>query len=358
MRTEQTILQEKIDGILHNKLSRNNSLLNHIEKENSLLSDYIIPLGNSSPLAFTANDVLKAHFEGNDYTIHKNALGQFGDKFGIPQRYVHNLNQTDWGRNLLKDILTEHRSHIERDRVLFRTVGGQLRGVLSDRYRRLNSEQIYEQFINASNNLGATIYDVAYTDTKSYISTIIPKVFEIPTENNGNVYSVFGARISNSDFGDGALEVRAFQMNVVCMNGMVSESTLKQIHLGKKLPDNMVFSEQTYKLDTRAMASAVNDIITNTLSSDRIIETVSKIKKASSEEIDISKAIVKLPKMGMLKEEIQEVNDMLIANNYEDGVQGKATKWKLSQAITSVSNSKDARRKEELNELAGKLISL
>src|SRR5690606_34968167 len=111
----------------------------------------------------------------------------------------------------------------------------------------------------------------------------------IQTENNGNVYSVFGARISNSDFGDGALEVRAFQMNVVCMNGMVSETALKQIHLGKKLPDNINFSDRTYRLDTQAMASAVKDIMKDTLSQDRIVQTVQKIKQASSEEIDMKR---------------------------------------------------------------------
>jgi hypothetical protein len=237
-------------------------------------------------------------------------------------------------------------------------VNGQVRGVLSDKYRRLNSVEIYKNFIQAAKESGAEIYDATYTDTKCYISVILPQVFEIPTENNGSVYSVFGARISSSDFGDGAVDVRAFQMNCVCTNGMVSETMMKQVHLGRRLDDNLSFSDQTYKLDTQATASATRDIVLNALSQGRILTSAQSIKDASVKIIEVDKEIKRLPKLGFSKEESKEVEAKLLNSNPDDGVQGKPTLWKLSQAITSVSNEKGARRKQEMDELAGKLISL
>lgn len=356
--SKQQILQEKVNSLLDRSQQRNAGILARIESDNSLLTDFLMPLNIKSPLTFEANGSIKMIFNDEQYSLHHNALMQLAEKFGVPQRYLKDLASTEWGRKLAQQVLTDHKNNIARQRVLIRTVGSEARAVLSDKYRRLNSEPIYKSFIEESGLAGAQIYEAEYTDTKSYISTIIPQVFEILTENNGLIHSVFGARISNSDYGDGALEVRAFQMNCVCLNGMVAESQLKQIHLGKRLPDNLNFSERTYNLDTQAMASAVSDIMKSVLSPERIKETAGRIKEASSIVIDLDKEIKKLPKMGMLKDEVEKVEKRLMNSDEAQGVTGKPTKWKLSQAITSVSNEIGERRRQELNELAGKLISL
>lgn len=356
--TEKQILQDKVTNLLERKQASNVSILERIERDNSMLQDFVLPLGEKSPITFEANGSIKMSFEGEQYSLHNNGLIQLAEKFGVPQKYLKYLNGTEWGRQLAQKVLTEHKLNIARQRVLVRTVGNEARAVLSDKYRRLNSDQIYESFITESKNAGAYIYDAQYNDTKSYISTIIPQVFEVPTENNGTVFSVFGARIANSDFGDGALDVRAFQMNCVCLNGMVSETQLKQIHLGRRLPDNLNFSKKTYELDTSAMASAVKDIMKSVLSVDRIKQSAESIKAASSQLIDVEQEIKKLPRMGMLKNEVEQVERKLLQGSTEEGIQGKLSKWKLSQAITAVSNDIGDRRKQELDELAGQLIKL
>jgi len=356
--SKKQILQEKVTNLLDRSQSRNAGILERIERDNGLLTDFVLPLNVSSPLTFEANGSIKMNFNDQQYSLHHNALMQLAEKFGVPQRYLKELASTDWGRKLAQQVLTDHKNNIARQRVLIRTVGDQARAVLSDKYRRLNSDKIYTSFIEESRNAGAQLYEAEHTDTKSYISTIIPQVFEIPTENNGLVHSVFGARIANSDYGDGALEVRAFQMNCVCLNGMVSESQLKQIHLGKRLPDNVSFSDNTYRLDTAAMASAVGDIMKNVLSVERIKESAAAIKAASGELIDLDTEIKKLPRMGMLKSEVEQVEKRLMNSDEAQGITGKPTRWKLSQAITSVSNEIGERRRQELNELAGQLISL
>ena len=352
------ILQNKIDNLLFEKVNKNQEILDKIEKDGAFIEDYILPLGPTSPINFEANGRVSILFNDEKMNFHSHALSQLGLKFDIPTKYVNYLNDSEWGRQLLKNIFTEHKNNIPRNKILLRTVGNEARAVLSDRYLRLDSNLIYQKFIENMISNGAKIYDAFYSETKTYMSAIYPKVFSIETENNGIVHSVFGARIANSDFGDGALDLRSFQMNVVCLNGMVSNTELKQVHLGARLNDNLNFSRRTYELDTKTKVSAVNDISNNLLSAEKIMEQVSKIKTASAQSIDIDNEIKKLSKTQMLKDEIQLVGKKLMANNPEDGLEGKATKWKLSQAITAVANDIGNRRKYELDEIAGKLINL
>ena len=80
-----------------------------------------------------------------------------------------------------------------------------------------------------------------------------------------------GARFSTSDYGDGAVDMRAYLLNGVCLNGMVRESLMKQVHLGTRLPDNLQLSERTYALETETTVSATKDFTKNLYSRDNIM---------------------------------------------------------------------------------------
>lgn len=68
-----------------------------------------------------------------------------------------------------------------------------------------------------------------------------------------------GVRFSTSDYGDGSLDLRTFLLNGVCLNGMVRERTLKQVHLGGRLPEDLQLSEETYRQDTKTVLLTVRD---------------------------------------------------------------------------------------------------
>jgi hypothetical protein len=135
------------------------------------------------------------------------------------------------GEKLAAEILNEHSGWTERSRVLVRTVGEQVRGVLSDSYRRLNSVEILTAFVQEAAKQGAVISDAYMNDTKVWAETILPQPLVIPTAKNGDVIIFAGARFSTSDYGDGAVDMRAFLLNGACLNGMVRESVMKQVHL-------------------------------------------------------------------------------------------------------------------------------
>lgn len=339
--------------------------LERFESEGKLMRDFIVPIGSrvadgsiERAVQFSANGSVKMDVIGKNgglqFTEH--SLLQIGTKYGIPVGYLKSLNASDWGRQLSATILNQHSDNIDRERVLIRTVGSQIRGVLSDQYRRLDSTHIIRAFITALSGSGAILCDAHMNDTKIFLEAILPTPIQIQTPNNGTVFIAFGVRLSNSDYGDGALQLRTFMMQGVCLNGMVSDSVLKQVHLGARLPDDLQLSQQTYELDSQTNASAVNDLTTQLLSRETITMRSQQIIRASATEIDLQKEIKHLSKIGMSKDETGEVERIMLNNDLNDGVQGQPTLWKLSQGITAHARKVEQSRSRELQEIAGQLI--
>jgi hypothetical protein len=163
-----------------------------------------------------------------------------------------------------------------------------------------------------------------------------------------------------SDYGDGALDLRSFVLQGVCLNGMVRESVLRSVHLGAKLPDNLALSQKTYELDSMTTASAIRDLTKNLYSSDVVKTRMLEIKAASDLVMDPVRELKQLQGLGkLLKGETDEIGQLLMRNNPEDGVQGESTLWKLTQGITSYANREDVpeRRRMELQEIAGSLFT-
>jgi len=359
---DAAILQNELDKMLSAKEDRNKEMINGIEKSGNMINDFVAPVGDVSKVGFDANGkvevLINMNGEVQRFGIHRHAVGQAGERLGIPTKYIKDLSSSEqeWERKLSAEILNDHIYHSDRAKVLLRTVGGELRGFLSDKYRRLNTAEIYGSFLSAIRETGAVVHRAHYDDTKSWIDTIVPQVIAVPTEKNGIVHMVFGCRISNSDFGDGALDLRAYGIQVVCFNGMTRENLMRQVHLGKRLSENLELSERTYMLDTKTQASAVRDLVRLSMGKEAIEQQAFGIQKASEMSINMETEVKKLPKSGMLKGEVEDVEKALMNNRKEDGVQGEPTLWKLSQAVTAVSRTAEERRKRELEEIGGKLL--
>jgi len=106
----------------------------------------------------------------NQWFLHRNAFQQLVAKTGILTGNVADKmfdahNGEPWGRELLLHNLRTMYGKGSRDRVLIRVVQtdeqasqgipGEIRGFLSDRYRRLNTGPIFQAFAEAAHNIGA-----------------------------------------------------------------------------------------------------------------------------------------------------------------------------------------------------------
>jgi len=114
-------------------------------------------------------------------------------------------------------------------------------------------------FRHGSAGEGALPYEGYVTDTKIAIQAIMPEVYEpVPGE-----VVAFGLSLENSDFGNGALSLRAYLLRIWCTNLAITQEEMRQVHLGKRLDESMVYSQRTYELDAQTTVSALRDVIQN-----------------------------------------------------------------------------------------------
>ena len=361
------VVMNKVQRMIDGKAVGVQATMERLVNEGKIAQDYIAPLGvnlkrndHSPVITFDGEgDRLMMNMPDGQFSLHSNAVGQLADRMGVPQRYLRTLAAgEEWERSLAATILNQHSDWTQRSRVLVRTVGMEVRGVLSDSYRRLNSVEILTAFVQEAAGQGAVISDAYMNDTKVWAETILPQPIVVPTAKNGDVVIFAGARFSTSDYGDGAVDMRSFLLNGACLNGMVRESVMKQVHLGSKLPDTLALSQRTYELDTKTTVSAVRDLTRGLFSADNIREKAYEIQGASEMEVDFEKEIKKLTGNGtLLKAEGQEVEKLLMKNDPNDGVQGASTLWKLTQAITAHARDVSPERSRELHEISGHLMS-
>lgn len=373
IQTEPTIQQglnevvmNRVQNMIDGKAVGVQATMERLINEGKIAQDYIAPLGvnlkekdHAPVITFTGENHLMMNMPDGQFTMHDNAIRQMADRMEIPQRYLRQLASGEpWAIALAAYVLNQHSDWTQRSRVLVRTVGTQVRGILSDSYRRLNSVEILTAFVQEAAGQGAVISDAYMNDTKVWAETILPTPITVPTKNNGDVIIFAGARFSTSDYGDGAVDMRAFLLNGACLNGMVRESVMKQVHLGSKLPDNLALSQQTYELDTKTTVSAVKDLTKGLFSKDNLMAKAIEIQGASEVEVDFTKELKRLTSNGgLLKQEGKEVEKILMRNNPDDGVQGGATLWKLTQAITAHARELSPERSRELHELSGQLLN-
>ena len=284
--------------------------INRLLSEGRIAQDFIAPIGVSQRskerpvISFKAEGRVQMAMPEGNFNLHGNAISQISEKMGIPAKYLRELSAGDvWQKQLCATILNEHSGWTERTRVLIRAVGMEVR-------------------------------------------------------KNGTVIIFAGARFSTSDYGNGSVDMRSFLLNGACLNGMVRESVMRQIHLGGRLPESLSLSQKTYELDTQTTVSAVSDLTKGLYSKDTIMQKAIEIQGASEIDVDFDKELKNLVQKGaLLKNEGREVEKLLMNNNPDDGVTGGATLWKLTQGITAFAREQQPERCRELHEISGQLMN-
>lgn len=288
--------------------------------------------------------------------LHKNGLDQVSERAGIPGTYVNRLLERPYGRELIVENLSKIYREEDNKKLLVRQVNGQVRGVLSNAFKRMESGPIIEAFAKACADIGAQPVEGVGGDLRWAIKAILPMVFQPSKKQGTEELIAFGIQLSNSDFGKGTLSLNAFMTRVICTNYATLEQVLRQAHLGARLSDDMEYSDKTYKLDTQTQVSAINDLVHGVLAPDKVNALVGRIGEALEERIDPKNAWAELPKMGLLKGEVDKVKELFIDGDVEVLPRG-TTKARLANAVSWFAKSAPtAERRLELEEIAGELL--
>jgi len=361
MKTEKAIMESKLDNLLSKRQISIGDTIAKIQHDGELLNDYVPYF---KQLKFGLNDAGKikvAGFNGDNNEFSRYAFGQMSERLGIPSRYMNILNDEGklWQRELAVFNLNTHAENVKNEKVLVRLVDEKIRGVLSERYRRLNTALIFQAYLMAAMNKEAVLVDAYSNDDIDFIEVVSPELVHVPLKNAPSLWQIFGARLRNSNFGKSALQLQTFTINLRCTNGMVGENMIREVHLGARIPDNIRISESTVRKDTEAIAAIVTDTVDTIYDPSNVENQVKLLQAADLIEIEIPKEIEQLPKMGISSGEITELEAILMNGKAEDGVEGKPTLLKLAQGMTAVARNrseKDGERGRELEDIASKML--
>lgn len=284
--------------------------------------------------------------------VHSHALGQLSDKLEIPRAYVDRLNRSDLHHQALLVHNFNQLAANMNSRLLVRVSNGEVRGVVSDRYRRLDSKPIVEAFIRAIKAAGAVPYSGTATDISYSIKAVLPIVHE-PIRGEA---LAFGLELANSDFGARALSVSLFVLRIRCANLAVFSEDMRKVHLGARLGDDAHYSDRTHYLDSATVCSAIGDIISRNLLPERLETIIDLIRRSAQEHVSPDQLTPWLKK-NLSKAEAAAVTNAFNSPDIEMLPPGQ-NRYRFSQAISWVAGKQeDGERKLDLERLAGEFLT-
>lgn len=223
-------------------------LVDELERQAHTKKDFVVDARNMAMNIRDGKPFLAfASPEGDEleFGIRPIAHGQIADKCGIPKRYYDRMQEEApmlLGTNVNNWLP-------QKDARMVRTLDGDARAVLSDKFRTLDNSDLFFAAAATFKEVGAQIVRADLSESRFYIKAINPN-FEAPIKHGDTL--VGGVTVSNSEVGHGTMKVEQFGLRVECMNGMIGESVFKKIHLGEKMEVGL------YQADT--IAATVNAI--------------------------------------------------------------------------------------------------
>jgi hypothetical protein len=344
----RSILEQKITGGMRSAAN----LVERIHTEQSRDQIVMTTALNFSARAGSGVEVTFANGGPGDFLVPTDhALAQMAGRAIVPSAYLRELSKDpqDWKRDLACEILERSYRNGPAERILSRSVNGELRGWLSDKYRRLDSRPLVDALAAEAQAVGAVPFDGVSTSTRVALKVILPRVIEVAGDA-----MLLGVEWSNSDYGNGTHSVRAFAIRVMCLNGMTRENLMKQVHLGGRLGDDVAFSERTYRLDTATSVSALQDVVRGALGAGGMESTVGAIQKAASTEF--SSAQLERATRNATKEQQKKIVDAYEGMDVVNLPPNK-TAWRASNAISWIARAVESdEQRLDLERLAGSLV--
>ena len=328
-----------------------------IQNEADNKKDYISP---SQLMHVHANGDLKismrdANDDVLDMPLTQHASRQMAAKFGIPAKYFDRMLAD------APDLLAtnaNHWLHKEPKDLMVRTLFGKVRGIMSNRYQRIDNINIAEDLLPfLSVQDGLEIASCEVTEKKLYIKAVMHKM--VSEIKKGDVVEA-GLWISNSEIGCGQFEVAPFIHRLICLNGMkVNDAKFGKRHVGARADDNdstyNIFSDETLRDDDKAFMLKARDVVKAAFDEKIFEGHVNKLRDTTERKLEGNpvKAIEVLGAThGLLQGEQSSILRKLIEG-------GDTSQYGLLNAVTAYSQDvSDYDRASELEELGGKIVDL
>jgi hypothetical protein len=146
-------------------------------------------------------------------------------------------------------------------------------------------------------------------------------------------------------------------MRLWCTNAAIAENALRKVHLGGRLGDDLALSQRTYDLDTKALASATEDIVADIFAPKNVNRRMEVIKSMAEKVVNAKDMITALQKASKItKAEMTQAQELYNTPDVELLPPGN-NMWRLSNAFSLLAQKVEPHRGIELEMIAGELIA-
>lgn len=343
-------------------------LAKEIERRANTKQDFVAPVSklkvavrDGSPIAMLD----KSHAFG----INKVAHEQFADYAGIPMAYYRRMLDNDptlLATNVNRWLNDKAQAE---ERRMIRTLDGQVRAVLSDKYRALENEDLAEAILPVLMQRELLIMSCQVTESRLYIKAVDRKIEkDVPTGRKmGDGSHVFfdtlspAITISNSEVGRGSLLIETGIFTKACTNLATFETKLRKFHTGSRadVSDQVyrLLTDKTKRLTDAALWSQTKDLVAAAFDSAQFDALTSRIGDAAEDKVGKKADVVEVvervgKKLGLIEGERKGVLQALIEG-------GDMTRYGVHSAITRFSQDvEDYDRATELERAGARVIDL
>jgi hypothetical protein len=329
----------------------------------------VVPVGDGVQLAlgpkpFRGSDVATLD-RRESYGIGGVAHSQLAEFAGIPKTYYDKMLQG------APELLARNANHWlatqGNEKRMVRTLDGNVRALLSDRYRPLDNAALAEAVLPVLLEQELFIASCEITERRMYIKAFDKRIErEIKVKGSDPAHTflkdvVFPSiTISNSEVGYGSLSIAAGLYTGGCTNfASFSDSRMRKYHIGGKAIDSgevyALLSDATKEATDKAVWMQTRDVVKSAFEIALFEERVARVAATADQPIegDVVKVVeVTAKEFGFSKEEGGSVLKHLISG-------GTLSRYGLFNAITRTAEDlPDYERATEFERAGGELIEL
>jgi hypothetical protein len=172
---------------------------------------------------------------------------------------------------------------------MVRTLDGNARAFLSDRYRPLDNYDLAQQVLPVLSEFDQLkIESTQFTESRFYLKAVVHNI--LVEVRKGDVIAM-GVSVANSEVGQGAIEILPYVDRLWCTNGMYhTEYGQRRNHVGKRAAADEeafeLYSTATKQLDDAAFFAKVKDTVRGVLRREVLESVAVKLRAATEQKIE------------------------------------------------------------------------
>lgn len=303
------------------------------------------------------------------FPLNKVAHEQVADYCGIPMPYYRRMldeapelvaaNANRWLKGKAD----------AKDRRMVRTIDGNVRAILSDKYRPLEHEDLAEAIMPVLAKRKLMIVSCEITDQRLYIKAVdkdLEAKVALQGKRLGSGHDAFDAvfpavNISNSEVGRGSLLVEAGTYTGGCTNLCFFGASMRKFHTGTRadLSEDVieVLSDRTKRLMDATVWAQVNDIIASAFDPKSFETLKDRLEAAGRDRVGKDADVVQVLERVGKKLGVSEGEQKGILQHLIEG--GDLTRYGVHSAITRYAQDvDDYDRATDLEKAGARVIEL